>query len=454
MSRAGQQVPKLRGAFDSLARGAVLLVAGGATGAAAVFAPEFAVAGAISLIALPLLWLLATRVSIPLAIALPVLAVGLFAPRPVVLLTELMLVVYLAGRTMGAAMSGDRRWVIGALCLLLPAVWMAGYLNPNEPDIGTALAGTRKATLAFVALGVGALWPDRGRPAGTPIVVGVLVFGAAASLAIHLGAPSVESGFTRSADTYTSLFRGSERMQGLWAGPFHVALAGSFLLVYAGHLWLSGRVRAAAAGGLALLGAALVVEANVRTAWLAIGFALLIIPALGSQTRGTRVRQVVLIFGLFVALVALVFGGYAQNDAVDSLSGLGSDGRALERLDRWDLAIQMFSDSPFYGNGPGSAGATLQDQFVTGRHVTTDNAILVPLVEGGVIGVLIFAAIGIVLASRSRGTWVIGSPAAALVPVVMVFALTNNVLEASPVSLLLMMLLGMQVWRKDAGVQP
>jgi O-antigen ligase len=429
----------------TLAAVVVALAVAVAFGYSSAAAPVGAIAG-MALIAAVLIWIaLRRRSSALIAVALPILAVGLFAPRPLVLVAEASLVLFVVVSLLEAAALRDRRGLVGLACIAVPAVWLLLSLNPNVPDAGTGLLGVRKASLAFVGLAVGVMWPQATRQRAPGLVVGTLLVGSVASLLLHFGLPSVENGFARSADSYTSLFRGGIRMQGLWAGPFHVALAGAFLVTYAWHLWLAaaGRWRrwAPAMGSVGLV---MVLAANVRTAFLTLGMAFLLTVALRTDSAAGRKRTLAAstVLLVFVALVGVT--GFTSNDALSSISELNSDGRALTRLGRWSEALDLFGSSPFWGNGAGSAGATLQTAFSSGVHVTTDNAYLVPLVEGGLLGaaaiLLAFAAV-----ARSGRILTTSAPSGAATLVIVGFAFTGNILEASPVAVLLMILIGLQV---------
>lgn len=409
-------------------------------------APRLAVGGLVTAAAVPAWLWLAKRSSFLLAAALPVLCVGLLGPRSMTVLAELCLVAFLAVSTLRAALDGDRRWIVGAACLAVPATWLLLTLNPNVPDIETGLLGLRKASLAFVALGAGALWPATTRRLAPELVVGLLTLGSAMSLLLHFGLPGVESGFARSADVYTSFFRGSTRMQGLWAGPFHVALAGTFLTIAAWHIWLTrARKIPPSAVLFALLGLPMIFAANVRTAFLAVAFAFAATLLLRAPRTANPLRRWLGTAVLAISALGLVMTGLIDNSALSSIGQLGNDGRALTRLDRWSDALSLFGSSPLVGNGAGSAGATLQNAFYNGLHVTTDNAFLVPLVEGGLLGVAAMALAMFAVARRSDGLLNLAHPSAAALLALTVFALTGNILEASPVSVFLMIIIGLRV---------
>jgi O-antigen ligase len=262
-------------------------------------------------------------------------------------------------------------------------------------------------------------------------------------------APGYEQHFVRAASVYTSEFAGKARMQGIYAGPTHIALLGAFLGLRGWHLWIGGRSRRNA-GALIALGGALVYEADVRTAFLVLGVGIVLTMLLRRprEARHAQVLMRTLVVGTI--LVAIIASGHVHNDALSSIPGLGQDHRATTRLGLWQTGWDYFKQSPLYGLGPGSGSSTMALRFAIGRHVTGDNEYVAILVEGGLIGV---AAMFWLFGTIRRHTRDLMSPdhasSSALVCLAL-FALTGNIFEATPISLILAAFIGLRVTRGGA----
>jgi O-antigen ligase len=400
--------------------------------------------------ALAALVLLAQRSSPLIALGLLLLIAGLVVPTSAGIVAAVALVLFVAWRT---ATVGDSRAIVGACCLIVMATWLLLGANPNIQDIHTALLGTRKTTLVFIGIGVGALWPaDTWRDAER-LIVGLLIGAAVLCLLVHFGDPSYENSLPRGANIYTSLFQGKLRLQGVYAGPFHIAVLGTFLCLRGWHLLLIRRSRWHAIW-MAALGGVVVVEADVRTAFvtIALGVAL----TLKRIPRTSNLWKTLVAGGLVLLLA--VSGALGQNAALSSLSelsstsGIGEEQRADTRLVSWSTAVSYFRESPVVGLGPGSAGAALGgSEYHLDKHVTSDNEYLAVLVEGGVIGVIVVLLAFWALGRYSTGLLDISNPSCAAALALFGFAFTGNVFETLPISLFLCVLLGLRVPARLGG---
>ena len=429
--------------------GTLTIAAAVLLGALAASSPTAAVLPVGVAVALAALVLLAQRSSALIALGLSLLIAGLVVPTSAGIAAAVALVLFVAWRTITVR---DSRAVVGACCLIVMATWLLLGSNPNIQDFHTALLGTRKTTLVFIGIGVGALWPaDTWRDA-EQLIVGLLIGAAVLCLLVHFGDPSYENSLPRGANIYTSLFQGKLRLQGIYAGPFHIAVLGTFLCLRGWHLLLIRRP-GWQAFCLTALGGIVVVEADVRTAFvtIALGVALTLVLRPPKQIPRAGNLWKTLAAGAVVLLLA-ASGALGQNAALSSLSelsstsGIGEEQRADTRLVSWSTAVSYFRESPVVGLGPGSAGAALGgSEYHLDKHVTSDNEYLAVLVEGGVIGVIVVLLALWALARYSTGLLDISNPSCAAVLALFGFAFTGNVFETLPISLFLCVLLGLRV---------
>jgi len=328
--------------------------------------------------------------------------------------------------------------------VLLIVVWWALLLfHPNVPDLSTGILGLRKSTFALVGLVLGWSWPDTSRSRVEQVVVSLLVTSLAGSLALHWFAPGAEAGIVRMAAADTARFAGQQRLQGLFAGPFHAALAASFLCVWAAARWSQRRVMATLAFGI---GAIALNQTAVRTGYVAVLVGLLALP-LASATTRARVKQISAAL-MIVVIGTLVFssGGVDPDASVASLTSLSSDTRFQNRIPQMQRALKLIFRSPVVGWGPGSAGDAMGDRFGVDRvHVTAHNVALKLGVEGGLIGVLLFGALVLALWRRIEWRSSRGVGALCAVSIMIPFGLTGSMIDALPVTLVLFALVGATV---------
>lgn len=390
------------------------------------------------------LFLLTNWSSPLLAVALLPLAFGLLTPRALEGAAEGLLVGVAAVGTVGAALRHDPRWRVGAACLLVPGVWLILGLNPNVPGASVALLGTRKSTLVFAALAIGALWPKSTAHETERLTVVLLALGGIVSLGLHYLAPSIENNLGRSSGAYTLLFHGKPRLEGIYSGPFHVALLGTFLVLRAWHINLTwGRERLRSTLWLAALGLPLIILAQVRTAYvsLLLGVLLTLIFSPRGRVRG-RWRLLLRTAALGVVLVLFLVAGLGSNSALTSIPTIGSDARATNRIGSLSTGLSTFVHSPLVGTGPGSAGAADATDFVDRQHLTADDEFLAMLVEGGIVGVLALACAALTFSHFARDLTSPRFASAAALYCLAGFCATTNAFEAIPVSVFLAVLIG------------
>ncbi|MBK6545995.1 MAG: O-antigen ligase family protein [Saprospiraceae bacterium] len=150
-----------------------------------------------------------------------------------------------------------------------------------------------------------------------------------------------------------------------------------------------------------------------RAAWVSIIPALLLFLILFFKLRFKYVLMLVG-FGLFylfsnldVILMDLEHNKVAGSDDVienaESISNISTDPSNLERINRWACAIEMWKDKPYFGWGPGTymfeyAPFQLRGNYTAistnfGDVGNAHSEYLGPLAETGVLGLLIFAAL-------------------------------------------------------------
>jgi len=344
---------------------------------------------------------------------------------------------------------------LAGLLYLLVTVYIVSAFGPNFPGWYPALLGLRKALPPWILLVVGVAWPcDRVRLIGRLVTLVLLICGAC--LLLHNAAPGVEAAVTRSAGTYTSLYAGKPRLQGMLAGPFHAALAGVVLVVCSLGLpavwtarWL--RLLSAAVGILVLF------QANVRSGWIAAFSGLLVVIALRPTRRGVpRAMRIVMLAGALGAAVLTNLQSLVlrNNAALESLTHWRTDTRLLNRLETYREAGALIRERPLTGWGPGSAADTLGRYFENGVHVTAHNMFLAYAVEAGVAAAMIVAAMlfvagrALLRASHDSAVAVTGL---GLLAALVVFGATGTAVDAAPISWILLLIVGLAV-RSSSGV--
>jgi O-antigen ligase len=330
---------------------------------------------------------------------------------------------------------------IAALCV--PLLWALLLFNSNVPDLHTGLLGLRKATLIFVGLALGLLWPRGTRQLAARVLPIMLLVAGVVNLIVYLLFPAFEQSFVRQGGVYTGLFHGIPRMQGIYSGPFHIALLGVFLGLYGWQRIIAGNVWRSAP--FIVVGLSLVYFSEVRSAYLVIFAGVVILGVFGGPVRRgkwTRIGGQLALVGCGIALI-LSFGS-SSDAALSSISNLGNEQRSLSRLTKWSEAGTLISESPIYGWGPGSGASVLDKSFENHKYVTSHDSLLTYLVEGGIIGLALVLLTGI-LTVRSSPNWLRTSHPGAIAAIALIgMSISNNIEEAAPICVVLAIIVGLR----------
>lgn len=172
---------------------------------------------------------------------------------------------------------------------------------------------------------------------------------------------------------YNHSLRGFDEESGHWVmTPFYNdhtaygALIAMFIPVLGAMSFsrqISSRTRIVTVSVLVLFLIALVLSYS-RAAWISLAAALgvLAIVLLKIKFRWVFITTVVFL-GLFFTFQQQIFDALEQNkqdssanfvEHVQSITNISSDASNLERINRWQSAIRMFSERPFWGWGPGT----------------------------------------------------------------------------------------------------
>lgn len=344
---------------------------------------------------------------------------------------------------------GDQAARAGTSVVLLTgcivAFWFLLMWHPNVPTPSVAIIGFRKSVLALSGVVLGCAIPRRYLSASNRQLAVIMGLAVALSVIAHMWIPALlKLSASNASDVYTSVFRGQARMHGVFIGPFHAALAASFLIIWGMINW---NAKGPVAKILVLVGVVGLYLTLVRTAYVALlGAGILFL--LLSDNVSTFSRK---ILGLAVAALSVVLLSYLFNfDAfkiVRTIAEIDNDQRFLSRFNDYRAGIEYFLQSPLIGWGAGAAGDTLGHAFGGNVHITSHNLAMKIIVEGGVIGAALWMAfVGTVVCSIDRRT---GQGKTALLCLALIFAmgLTGSAIEALPVTYILMVYVGLGVRR-------
>lgn len=401
---------------------------------------------------LAVIWL-SPRLGPAMAILLPATLAGLFVPRSAATVVQGLILLYAAYLVVAAFQRRSRAAPAALAALGVLAVWIVLALNPNTPSLSVAVTGARKVGFVYVALALGLLWAHGQTVSIERTIARILLVVGGAALLLHLGAPGVESGFARSASEFTEEFAGQKRMSGFFAGPFHISLLGAFLVLWGWHSFLGKAESGRVATAFAVIGAALLYFAEVRTGYLAVVLGVLLTLLLRPGAGRTRGQSVALTVLVAIVVAFLLASGTIASEAISSLGHLGSDSRVESRLETFSAGFDLIRHSPLIGWGPGAAASGVSESFFLHQHVTSHNMLLGILVEGGIVGLAVAALPFLLFARLSRGLRSVAHPAAAAAIALLAFAFSTDVFEALPVSFALMLLIGLR-GREDPGAVP
>ncbi|WP_155289252.1 O-antigen ligase family protein [Rhodococcoides fascians] len=336
----------------------------------------------------------------------------------------------------------DRRGTAVVIaCGLIIGYWAILMFHGNVPDLNTGLLGFRKTVLAIGGIVLGCAVARKAIPRVELLIVRLISLAVAVSLLGYFFFPQIAELVPRAADKYTALYRGQERLQGVFSGPFHVAGAAVLLIGWA----LVRRKTYPRLSAIAFaIGAVATYFTFVRSAYIAVVL-IVLAAALAATSVTARVRRLyILAIAGVVAYLILARGG-PLTDTAESISSFSSDGRFQNRIPEWQTGLRMFLDSPIYGWGSGSAGDTLGPAFAGGEHVTPHNILLKFAVEGGLIGLVLLIAVVSTVASGISWRDQQGQLATVSAVGLLAMGITGSSIDTLPVSYLALVLVGLGV---------
>jgi O-antigen ligase len=323
---------------------------------------------------------------------------------------------------------------------LVIGFWAVLMFHPNIPGLDVGILGLRKTVLCVAGVVAGASIPRRLIPAVERSVAKVLVFAVAASIGLHLFAPAVEASIGRSAGEYTALLGGEARLQGVFAGPFHVALGCLLLIGWGLVRFNTQRTLALVSFVVGFVGMYL---SLVRTAYVALALVVVIIillaPTFAKFAR--RIGAAVAIAAIGTAVLAVT--NPAILAVLNSVADFSTDTRFQGRFPGYQEGIALFQQSPIFGWGSGSAGDTLTGFFLGREHITSHNIFLKIAVEGGLLGIILWVGLIVSIVRRMRRVNTLTVVAGASLAAVVGMGLTVASLEALPLSYFAFFLVGL-----------
>ena len=274
-------------------------------------------------------------------------------------------------------------WVAALVCAI-SFYWVLLMGVPNVPNLQTAIFGFRKTIFALSGIMFGMAVPVWHRRQVSKMLLLAISCAVTLSIISHLWLPEVAAlAISDNANFYTSQFGGERRMQGVFVGPFHAAIAAGLIAAWSLVNWKTHKRLAPALLLLALIGLYLPL---VRTIYVAMAGVICVLVLLSPNSSVYLKRTIgVLLVGIGLLFVQF-FSATNIFQIATSIGDLLTDQRFLYRLQSYETALTLIGKSPLFGWGAGSAGDTLGVAFASGVHVTSHNLILKILVEGGLVG--------------------------------------------------------------------
>jgi len=156
-----------------------------------------------------------------------------------------------------------------------------------------------------------------------------------------------------------------------------------------------------------------VVFSYSRAAWISIAFALMVYAIIAFRIKFRWVLAgFIIVSGLFYMFSFQVIDRLESNkqdsstdfaEHIQSMSNISSDASNLERINRWNCALRLYNERPFWGWGPGTYQFTYAPfQRSKEKTIISTNAgdmgnahseYIGPLAESGILGMLTFIAI-------------------------------------------------------------
>lgn len=330
---------------------------------------------------------------------------------------------------------------------LLFMIYLVDTVIAPFPGAYAFLLGIRKSMIPWLFVGCGVLATTALRSRLQRCVSLMLLGACVVSLVMHHFAPGLEAQVVRHADTYTSLFAGRARLQGVFSGPFHAAMAGAYLAVLG---LTSPTISKRLTLVFVAVGLGVMIDASVRTAWVSLAVGLL---AFGLSGPSGLLRLVTWprAFAASAVIAAIAVAGATMKAAptmrvISSVAAWRTDARLLNRLPSYRTAWSMFSERPVTGWGAGTAGDTMQRFFPAGGHVTSHNLAVKFAIEAGTLGVGLILALLLVIvvvlwlrpSRESRSTLAVAG-------MFLAFGATGSAVDAAPVSWAVLLAIGIGV---------
>ena len=329
------------------------------------------------------------------------------------------------------------------LVTVLIAVWALLIFHPNVPDFTTGLLGFRKSVLAVAGVVLGLSIRQRYKIQAERIVVAAVFAAVVVSIVGHLWVPEITNLVsTREADEYTATYANEERLQGVFAGPFHAALAGVFLFSWAVVRFKSSRWQASVVG---MAGLAAIALSLVRTSYISLVLVVVAFVLLSGTISGVLKRATLVILAGLVSLFSVLAVRDDLAAVIFSIGDFATDGRFLNRFPGYMKALEMISASPIVGWGSGSSGDTLGSEFSMGLHVTSHNLLIKFAVEGGILGLAGFCAVIIAILKSLPQKTADGQLALMSLVGLFGFGITGSAIEALPVTYLIFVIVGIHI---------
>jgi len=264
------------------------------------------------------------------------------------------------------------------------------------------------------------------------------------------------------------------------------AIIAMFIPVVASFAWRKSNTRSMkmlAIGVLVMLVVGLIFSYS-RAAWLSLFFAIVLYVIVLLKIKFRYVLSTfVLLAGLFYLFQFQLIDRMEKNkqdsstdflEHIQSISNISSDASNLERINRWNCALRLFNERPFFGWGPGTY------QFVYAPYQRSKEKTIIstnagdmgnahseyigPLSESGVLGMITFIIVvitimitGLRVYKRARSPQVKLLSLTILLGLFSYFihGLLNNFLDSDKASVpfwaFVAMLVALDIYHKDKG---
>lgn len=344
-----------------------------------------------------------------------------------------------------------RGLITSVFAITIIVYWAALLIHPNVPSLEIGILGFRKSALAVAGVLLGASVPETHRQSFVRVIVFLMSAAVVISIVGHFLFPDLLRSLRGASDTdiYTTMFRGQIRMQGVFAGPFHAAMAGGFLVCWALAYWKDYKWLPKAVLAIGLICIYLTL---VRTSYVALGGIIIafILMSSGITSKAQKIGAIAVIGA--AGLAAQLWLGFELFDIASTIGEAGSDSRFLNRFNDYQYAWDAFEQSPLVGWGAGSAGDVLAYAFESGVHVTSHNMGFKMLVEGGAIGASLWMVFLISAVLETDRTIAVGKFGLSSLLFMLFMGLTGSSIEALPVTFFICVALGLGLRNRRVAV--